>query len=372
MEESKSVIKEKVDRTDRYEAGWKAVSRTLKGAFAVLLTAIIAMLVYFVTAGGYFTVDPQHAVIVMKFGAIEKTYLTGGHWFTPYPVNRWVRVVRSQQSLMVDFLPSETFDGSPQVSLDPGRDAYLLTGDANIVHASWTVRYHIETPETYYKSLATPTDPTAPDGQEKDSYGFSGTRGPQTMLRNLFRQAVIQVTARRQVNDILYQDQGVYAGQVQSRFEELVRQANCGVEVDGVTLERIFPPLKTKGAFDEVAAANNTSSSLINQARQYQVQTENATKAQVTEIRTGAETYTMKMLADIQAESAYFKAISEQYKSNPDTVLMALYTNALTDVFRNQQSKFILGTSGKGRKQVRLLLNPEPKRRAGTEAREEK
>ena len=97
--EPKSVIRQDFDRSGQYESGLKSLVRSLQWAFAFLLVVIVAMLIYFFTAGGYFSVEPQQAVIVLKFGKYEATYTTGGHWFLPYPVNRFVRVRVNQQQL---------------------------------------------------------------------------------------------------------------------------------------------------------------------------------------------------------------------------------------------------------------------------------
>ena len=64
----KSVIREDFDRSGQYEAGLKSLVKSLQWAFAFLLVVIIAMLLYFFTGGGYFAVEPQRAVIVLKFG----------------------------------------------------------------------------------------------------------------------------------------------------------------------------------------------------------------------------------------------------------------------------------------------------------------
>ncbi len=53
---------------------------------------------------------------------------------------------------------------------------------------------------------------------------------------------------------------------------------------------------------------------------------------------------------------------------------MALYTSTLSEVLQSQaqESKFILGTnsSGKGRKQLWLKLNPEPRTKAEAKGEE--
>ena len=312
--EPKSVINQDFDRSGQYESGLKSLVKSLQWAFGLLLVVIIGMLVYFFTGGGYFAVEPQRAVIVVKFGKIQETYTTGGHWFLPFPVNLFIRILRNQQSLDVNFVAAEMPDGSGSgQSLEPGRDSYLLTGDANIIHTMWTINYQVTNPAKYYETLTMPAKPVdndrvMPDVVETDANGFTGTRGPQTLVRNLFRQAVIQVTAGRKVDDILYDKQTEYS--------------------------------------DE---------------EEYQVQTANDALARQAEILAAAETYRKEAVSTIQAESNYFRSINQEYAVSPKTVLMALYNSTLAEVLQAQEeNKFILGTGNSG-KRVWIKLNPEPK-----------
>lgn len=370
MEENKSVISGEFDRTGRYDAGLKSLAGSLRAAFMLLLIGIIATLVYFFSGAGYFSVEPQQAVIVVRFGKIIKTFTTGGHWYLPYPVNQFVRVQTSQQLLDVDFVAKTLGPEGSSDSLEPGRDEYLLTGDANIVHSSWTVAYRVANPEKYYTTLLTPANPIengqiVPDDEFIDAHGMKGTRGPQTFLRNLFRRAVIDVTAQAQVNDILYAGQSAYSEKVRKSFAALVANENCGIEIDSVTLNRIFPPGKTKAAFDEVTAAGNTRSKLYNEAVAYRVEVENDAQAAVAGIKAAAGNYRKRIVKKLEAEKVYFEKIREQYlRHGGNTVPMALYTAVLTDIAKELTGdKFILGSQG-SKKQLWLKLNPEPKKSA--------
>ena len=73
MEENKSVITNEFDRSGRYDAGLKSLAKSLRVAFLLLLIGIIATLIYFVSGAGYFSVEPQQAVIVTRFGKIVGT-----------------------------------------------------------------------------------------------------------------------------------------------------------------------------------------------------------------------------------------------------------------------------------------------------------
>ena len=381
MEKPESVIRQDFDRSGQYESGLKSLVKSLQWAFGLLLVVIVGMLIYFFTGGGYFSVEPQRAVIVLKFGKIEQTFVTGGHWFLPYPVNQFIEIQTNPQTMTVDFMPAETPAGQEQSSLEPGRDTYLFTGDANIVHSSWAFSYKVTNPQKYYTTAATPLKPVlnglvVNDETETDADGFTGTRGPQTLISNLFRQAVIHITASMKIEDMLREKQGFYKDEVMRHFVRLVNNADCGIEVVNVTLNRVAPPAKTKAAFDEVAAASNTQSTLKNKALEYQVQIENDTQAQAAGILASAETYRKQVVSEVKAESIYFSSINKEYAANPKTVLMALYTSTLAEVMQNEEDKFILGTGsmGKGQKKLWIKLNPEPRKQkaVGPAAGEEK
>lgn len=377
MEENKSVISGEFDRSGRYDAGLKSLARSLQLAFLFLLLGIIGTLIYFFSGAGYFSVEPQQAVIVSRFGRIIGTYTSGGHWFLPYPVNQFIRVQTSQQLLNIDFAAAAA--GESGDSLEPGRDNYLLTGDANIVHSSWSITYRVANPEKYYTSLLTPQFPVSngevmPDDVFTDADGMLSTRGPVTYLRNEFKQAVISVTGESAVNSILYAGQAAFSEAVRRKFSEAVAAGNYGIVIENVALNRIYPPARTKAAFDDVTAAGNTRSALRNEAEANRVEVENEARSTAAAIIADAETYKMRIRAKTEADKTYFLRILEQYRRSPATVPMALYTAMLNDIAGSMDGdKFLLNTKSK-RKQLWLKLNPELRKNnsSGTNNKEDK
>ena len=369
MQSEKNFNPPAFDSSGRYESGLKSLVKSLQWAFAILLVIIVLMLIYFLSWGGYFSVEPQQAVIVMRFGRIENTLTSGGHWYLPYPVHRFIRVQTNQQYLKVSFQQSQVNPDEIKSAFEPGLDNYLLTGDANIVTASWTVGYKISDPAKYYETLATPEKPVdngriADDDTVVDADGFSGKRGPRTMLRNLFRQAVLRVSATSKVDELLSTGQARYSEAVQREFAKLLAEADCGIALESVVLDQILPPAKTKAAFAAVTAASTTMSTLRNQAEAYRVEAENDAQARQAEILAAAETYRKQAVSTVRAESNYFQSILKEYRGNPRPVLMALYTSALSGALTDlSEEKFVLSSGGKT-KQLWLRLNPEPKRPA--------
>lgn len=350
-------------QTGRYNGGISLLAAALKWAFAFLLTLIILMLVYFVSWGGYFSVEPQQAVIVLRFGKISECLTSGAHWYFPYPVNSFVTIQTSQQFLNVDITASGNSPDSAGKILQPGRDQYLITGDANIVHTSWNIGYRISNPVKYYSALTTAAKPvvngvSVEDPQITDADGINGARGPRTLLRNLFRDALIQITSCSKVDAILSADQSIYSEKVRKIFSQAVLDADCGMEIVSVTLNRISPPEAAKKAFENVTAANNAGDTLRSQAKAYMVETQNDAAARKAEILAEAETYRRQAVAVVRAESNYFESILGEYRKNSATILMTLYNDALSEAIESvKDENFVIGTSGAKGKQLRLKLN---------------
>ena len=348
-----------------YESGMKALSKSLQMAFVILLLVILFMLVRFISFGGYFAVKAQEAVIVLQFGKYKDVYTRDWHWFLPYPVNRFIHIKTSPEYMTVDFSSraAQLMPGAPIPPLEIGRDGYMLSGDGNILHSNWKIGYRVSDPGKFYANVLSSGDVSAEDENITEGDVKLGLRGPRTMLKNLFRRAVIQVSASYNVGDIYDTKRSVYADAVKSLFIRLVNEAELGIAVDDVVLNSITPPVKTAAAFNEVASAMNQKAALKNQAEEYSMTVLNEAAKARSAIIADAEAYRISIVSGIKSESIYFESIAKEYFANPHTVLMTLYNNTLSEVLSAQDGKYIIGTSAKN-KEVRLKLNPEaPKRK---------
>jgi modulator of FtsH protease HflK len=347
----------------RYDSGLKALVRSLQFTFFLLILLILGMLIYFFTFGGYFTVKPQEAVIVLRFGKYVNTYTKDWHWFFPYPVNSFIHIPTNQQYLNVNFKALD-IPGPPEMQaagrpLKPGRDHYLLTGDFNIIHSSWQMEYKISEPKLYYESCLTPVDPLQDDPMLKTPEGeVMGARGPQTLLRSVLRSCVIKVNAQSSVDDMLYNTK-TSSEAVESLFSKTIANLNVGITIINLQLIKAAPPTTTSKAFSQVTEAKQTSSSIIDKAENYSVKTKSAAKSKRTEILAEADTFKKIVVAEAKSESIYFDMINKQYNASPDTVLVALYNSVLGEVLSKVDDKYIFARS-RGKQEIRLKINPEP------------
>lgn len=343
-----------------FDGGVDSLLRSLRISFVFLAALILALLVYFFTIRGFFRVDSRQAVVVLRFGRYVGTYTNGWYWFMPYPVSRMIAIPTNPQSISCSFTPAAALEGEANPpSLTPGRDSYLLTGDANIIHTAWNITYQIADPEKYFKTLYSPGDYETID---KKSGVSASWRGPDDFLLERFTQTVIEITGKRKVVDILYgSEKSKYLAEVENAFSNNIRRAGCGIEIRSVNLISAAPPAQTKSAFDEVSAAVSRRTALIIAAEEYSVNTRNTAQARATEIRSEAEIYRRQVVSELESQSIYFERILQEYRNSP-AVLTSLYYSAVSAALGNLDDNFVLGSlTGREGKQLRIKLNPEPR-----------
>ncbi len=355
----------------QYSSGMLTLSKCLKTAFALMVAVIGCMILWFFTFGGFFKVEPQESVIVLHFGEFAGLYNESAHWVMPYPVNTIIRVPRSSQSIKVsDFMPADRsfllgkmeMPVNPDAPLVPGKDGYLITGDANIIHTEWEIVYKVSDPKTYYEKCLTPFNPAEDDEIWTDPKARLqlGPRGPQTMLRNALSNTVIKITSTWSAEDLLYRKSYDYVQDVKAAFIKKVNDMDIGVAVDSVTLRAKTPPPQTIAAFEDVISSEQQGASELEKAKAYAIEQLNSSDSERARLLAEAETYKKRTVADVVASEITFGKILKEYKRSPDSVMVALYTSALSDALSKAKDKFIIRRNGTSSQELRLKLNPEP------------
>lgn len=359
-----------------FSSGMETLSKCLKAAFLLLVAVILCMAVWFFTYGGLIQVSPQESVILLRFGKLAEIYDSGWHWALPYPVNTVVRVPTRAQSIRIgdDFMPADKsllmerkpgmeMMSNPDSPLVPGKDGYLITGDANIIHTEWEIVYRISDPKSYYESCLTPSDLAGDDGSWLDprTGKYLGERGPRTLIRDVFVNTVIGVTSTWKAEDILRPTSvNTYNGAVDSAFKKRMSDMGIGITVDGVYLRIKSPPPQTIAAFSDVISAEQEGAKEKEIAKAYAIEQVAAGEETKARLLSEAAAYKRRIVADVSASESVFKEILKQYKLSPDSVMVSLYTSALSDALEQVKDKFVIRRNGSAGQELRLKLNPEP------------
>ena len=358
-----------------FSSGFETLNKSLKAVFSLLVAVIAILLVWFFAFSGFFTVQPDTAVLTFQFGKFQQVYTESWHWVFPFPVGRTVKVKTSPFSIETSsFMPAnralitnrkEAMAGGPAPeSLKPGVDGYLLTGDACIIHTDWKMTARVVNPKVYYEKCMTPANPekmdepfSGPDGENR------GTRGPQTLLKASLDNCILRVTAGWTVDAILYNNNNSafrYMKEVETMVAKQVADLNIGVEVLRLDLEVKSPPPQAINAFDNVLHAQQQSDAAIQKAKAYETEQRALAESDSVRIISEADSYKKRIVAQVEADAAYFKSILAEYRKSPETVTVTLFSQVMADAMSNVKDKFIVNSLAAGRQELRLKLNPEP------------
>ena len=354
----------------QFSTGTTALLKLAKALFYLMTGIIVIMIIWFFTFGGAVIVDgTRETVLKLHFGKLQEKFTSGYHWCLPYPVNTIVRVPKSNQTIRsTTFMPADRKalierkkEGGSNEPLTPGKDGYLLTGDNSIVHTEWELVYRVDKPEQYYIKCLTPLQPLDPDEVVVGENGEKlGTRGASTMIKNILDDCIIKVTARWNIKNILYDRTNEYISEVKALLIRQLQDRQIGVSVESLALPVKRPPLQTIDAFDEAASASTQASIETETARSYAIETANSAKSEAAEIIANAQSYKERVVSEVIADKVYFTKLLEEYRKNPESVLVSLYSATLADALAQAKDKFAIGVNPGSRQELRLKLNPEP------------
>ncbi len=375
-------------------AGVQALVRMFHVLFLGLRVLIIVIFVWLVFSG-VFRVEDGKEALLFRFGELQQrvvdpsrgptAVLTSGHWYWawPYPVD-YVKKIPAQQALSVStdavfwprVNPNQIQAPDPaameNLPLVPGQDGYMLTGDTNIMHTVWTLTYRVSDAQRYYLDFYDDSESApGPDGKPLP------LKGHAAVIRDVLANAALAELSSWSVEDVLRSSRvsptdaeakELLTENVRGRVERQLARLEMGVTVQLVNLVEIQPPTATLAAFRKVSDAATEQRQLIEDAEKYAAQVVPAAEGMAYRILDEARAYRTRIVESVQAESAYFRTVLAEYRKNPETMLVALYSDAIRDVLRKVETKYVIRTGTEGRQEIRLQLGPEPLKLGGRRA----
>ena len=225
------------------DAGGRALNDALGAAFR-LMRVVMALLALAYLASGVFVVRQHEKAVVLVFGRVsglgeEAIKGPGLHWTWPRPVSEIVRLPAERvQTLTVDtFWYKREGDfqdnAAPPSALRPDAEGYAITGDANLLHTRWAVRYTLAQPDTF---------------------AFRWTDAA-LVLRQELERAVTRVSATAPIDRALRTDIEGFRAAVERVLRARLDELGLGVRLQGADLLASAPPQQVAEAFQNVTKA---------------------------------------------------------------------------------------------------------------------
>lgn len=361
------IVSRNVEADPSMDEANKALVDALQVSFKLLKLLMVAALVWYF-AYGAFQVKPEEVALIKRFGKIvgigpERELKQGLHWAWPYPVDEIIKVRKDKRTTNADLwftmTEQERIQGkslSAGESLIPGRDEYVITGDANILHVSMIVKYRVADAFDYVSNI--------PNAELPDMVN------PETdLIRALAENAIIRAAGQYKVDDLLGAQKASFSNLVKKIMDESLASARCGLQLEDVLINKIDPPRQVVTNFNEVRNAAEQMHGMIQTAmgdsEQRMTQTagqgyreliaaleeEKALTAKndpalpeakkqveqlleqaggsVREIMEKSLSYRTKMVKSAQADAEYLQALLPEYQKNPKVVLTRLLLSTL-------------------------------------------
>lgn len=172
-------------------------------------------------------VDPGHAAVVFRFGAVERAVGPGVQVRMAWPVERHEVVAV----------------GEPRrVESEPVR---MLTGDTNLVDLQLVAQYSVTDPETF----------------------LLGAEDPEQVVLAAVLSTATRVVSTVDVDSLLTTGRATLQREVQAQAQALVEPH--GLRIDAVELAELSPPPAVVDAFNDVSSARGDRDTLALAAEAY-------------------------------------------------------------------------------------------------------
>ncbi|NCC52328.1 MAG: FtsH protease activity modulator HflK [Spartobacteria bacterium] len=340
--------------TEQIYSGYTALAEALKTSFRLLRWALALLFVAYL-ASGIFVVSQHEQAVVLIFGRLagmpgRQALGPGLHWTFPAPIAEVITVPTER----VQAIASDSFwyalsardrlsahPPPPGPNLNPLTDGYTLSGDANLLHSQWILRYTIDDAIAYL-------------------FRFGAM---EQFLRDELDHAVVKASARFNVDQALRTDIERFRNQVEQELKRRMEALKPGIQIERVDLTLIAPPRQVAAAFDSVIKAEQDRSRQISEARAYATRAKNESVGEANRLLSEARTYRNQRVSEVSANADYFSQVYEQFKENPSITAEVLYQNAIRRVLQNAEQKFMVSKSSDGSQELRILLGRDPEKR---------
>ncbi len=349
----------------------KALVDALRFSFWILKVIMLIAIVAYL-ASGTFQVQPDQVALVTRFGKVlgtgpDRELREGLHWSWPWPIDNHIMVPKGKVKTTNCEFTYQMSDqekiqgGRAGASLVPGKDDFILTGDANILHVGLTITYGIIDAYNYVRTFdkADQWNPNIPTKENPED----------ALIQTLADAAVIRAAGQFKVDDLLVSQKTKFATLVKEYLQQSLGNMNCGLELKSVLIKQIVPPRQVESAFNEVRRAFETGRGAIEVARgdatqklkqtagevyndlilamnkERKMQETNDPKlpqaraeveklldqatGSVSVILSDAKIYKNRVVESAKADAAYMQALLPKYLENPNVVMTRLLLSVM-------------------------------------------
>lgn len=409
---------------DEFDPAQQSLSDALRVSFNILKIIMFVLFVVYCCTG-IFSVDASQVAVRLRFGKIvgePGNQIKGPGWHSglPYPIEQKIYVpVATQRTVVISrtFWPQERPEDagkslderSPLPSLNPETSGSLLTGEANIVHAQFEIRYRITDPILWVTNVGE-ADPRDARFHGAAAVPYDPLANADALVRAAAEEGIVAAVARTDTDSVLKKLK--IAGIIRKHAQDVLDEMKTGITItgdpndpesaNGVIVNNPTMPYAVRPAYyagnnaeseraQKVAEANSERTTTLNAAagpghdglakliQQYEYQhaagdeeqaqqtrqllnhafdqlaiDNQAIGGEVARIINTAKTYRTTIVEQVKSEANTFNSLLAEYRKNPALQRARLWLETREAIFAGDVETFY--TDG----EPYLVLNRDP------------
>jgi membrane protease subunit HflK len=278
----------------------------------LLLGAAALILGLYTAATALTRIEPGERAVVRRFGQVLPNRPGPGLYCgLPWGMEQVDRVpVGKVRRISIGFTGRE----EQEAGVTPA--GQLLTGDHNLVNVQ---------AEVYFKVVE----------DRVDRFVLQAER-VEPVLARVAEAVLAEWIAGRTVDDVLVAGKRELPVYARDAVQERLRAYDLGVDVEQVSITRLYPPDEVKAAFDEVAKAQTKIRTQVNQAEQEKERRLSEARADAFQKVRLAVAYRQEQTLAADAEAAAFRTQLMRYQAlaskDPD-YLNTLWLDQMTRIY---------------------------------------
>jgi membrane protease subunit HflK len=299
---------------------------------AVVLVCLGILLLAWLTTA-FSTAKPGQRLLVFRFGKIVREDLGPGlHAHLPWPFDqsRFVDVGQRRRveiGFRTQAAEYSMADRSYQWESRHTADSYakkleesvMLTGDVNLIDVNSVVEYRVSDATRF----------------------LLAAEDPDQIVRAASEAALRQVIGNDHIDALLTTDRHKIEDTCVALIQSVVDPYDAGIEVTGVRLQDVHPPLEVVASFRDVASAREDRSRLINEAYAYRNSVLPKARGDSAKNILEAEAAGQEKVQGASGEASRFLAVLNQYRRSPEVTKTRLYLEVLEEVLPGME-KFVV------------------------------
>lgn len=241
--------------------------RSLADALRVsffILKVVMVLLIGWYFISGTFVVESGNVAVVLRFGELtgkskETQVIQPGklNFTLPFPIDQVVRIPTSIQTMALDgsfwYQPPQGQAPNPEQEMQGA----LITGDANVIHGKWTVRYRVTDPVDFVRNLA----------NLKITDSKRMLKEAESTITAAVEEGIVHAAAKTRADDLLkLQTKGLHDLAIE-HAQATLKRMGAGISIDSLSADAIAVPKAVEEAHKSVIAAENEAADAIAKAR---------------------------------------------------------------------------------------------------------